>query len=138
MPSATRSGHCALNVLRRAVLLHMRVPPSAVLISASRLSAPATALFGRPFSEASGTYLDRAVVTERVLTILKNFQKVDPAKVTPSSNFQKDLGLDSLDTVEVVMAFEEEFAVEIPDSEADKIVSASDAIEYISSHPKAK
>ncbi len=60
------------------------------------------------------------------------------AQVTASAHFQKDLGLDSLDTVEVVMAFEEEFAVEIPDSEADKIMSASDAINYISAHPHAK
>jgi len=60
------------------------------------------------------------------------------AQVTAGAHFQKDLGLDSLDTVEVVMAFEEEFAVEIPDSEADKIMSASDAINYISAHPHAK
>ena len=59
-------------------------------------------------------------------------------QVTPNSNFQKDLGLDSLDTVEVVMAFEEEFAVEIPDVEADKILSTADAIEYLASHPQAK
>lgn len=59
-------------------------------------------------------------------------------QVTPSSSFQKDLGLDSLDTVEVVMAFEEEFAVEIPDSEADKILSTADAINYIAAHPQAK
>lgn len=59
-------------------------------------------------------------------------------QVTPSAHFQKDLGLDSLDTVEVVMAFEEEFAVEIPDVEADKILSTSDAIGYISAHPQAK
>ena len=59
-------------------------------------------------------------------------------QVTPSSHFQKDLGLDSLDTVEVVMAFEEEFAVEIPDSEADRILSTADAIDYLASHPMAK
>lgn len=59
-------------------------------------------------------------------------------QVTPSSNFQKDLGLDSLDTVEVVMAFEEEFAIEIPDSEADKILSTADAIDYVAAHPQAK
>lgn len=59
-------------------------------------------------------------------------------QVTPNCNFQKDLGLDSLDTVEVVMAFEEEFAVEIPDVEADKILSTADAIEYLASHPQAK
>jgi NADH dehydrogenase (ubiquinone) 1 alpha/beta subcomplex 1 len=58
--------------------------------------------------------------------------------VTPTASFQKDLGLDSLDTVEVVMAFEEEFAVEIPDSEADKILSTADAINYIAAHPQAK
>ncbi len=58
--------------------------------------------------------------------------------MTPTAHFQKDLGLDSLDTVEVVMAFEEEFAIEIPDSEADKLMSAADAITYISAHPHAK
>lgn len=49
-----------------------------------------------------------------------------------------DLGLDSLDTVEVVMAFEEEFGVEIPDGDADKIMTCTDAIQYLSSHPNAK
>ena len=56
----------------------------------------------------------------------------------PTSAFQAELGLDSLDTVEVVMAFEEEFSIEIPDSEADKILSVSDAIEYLAAHPQAK
>ena len=59
-------------------------------------------------------------------------------QVTPAANFQKDLGLDSLDVVEVVMAFEEEFGVEIPDAEADKILSTDEAISYIAAHPQAK
>jgi NADH dehydrogenase (ubiquinone) 1 alpha/beta subcomplex 1, acyl-carrier protein len=59
-------------------------------------------------------------------------------QVNPTATFQKDLGLDSLDTVELVMAIEEEFAIEIPDSEADKILSCSDAISYIATHPMAK
>ena len=59
-------------------------------------------------------------------------------QVTPKASFQSELGLDSLDTVEVVMAFEEEFSIEIPDNEADKIMSVADAVEYISSHPSAK
>lgn len=59
-------------------------------------------------------------------------------QVTPTAHFTKDLGLDSLDTVEVVMAFEEEFGIEIPDSEADKILSTADAIEFVASHPQAK
>jgi acyl carrier protein len=59
-------------------------------------------------------------------------------QVTPTAAFHKDLGLDSLDAVELVMALEEEFAIEIPDSEADKIQSCSDAINYIAAHPMAK
>jgi NADH dehydrogenase (ubiquinone) 1 alpha/beta subcomplex 1 len=58
--------------------------------------------------------------------------------VTPTSAFAADLGLDSLDTVEVVMAFEEEFAVEIPDAEADKISSVAEAVAYLTSNPDAK
>jgi NADH dehydrogenase (ubiquinone) 1 alpha/beta subcomplex 1 len=58
--------------------------------------------------------------------------------VAPTSSFQKDLGLDSLDTVELVMAIEEEFAIEIPDSEADKILSCSDAISFVATNPMAR
>ena len=60
------------------------------------------------------------------------------AKVTPTAKFKDDLDLDSLDAVEVVMALEEEFCIEIPDSEADKILSIPDAVAYISGHPMAK
>lgn len=77
-------------------------------------------------------------MTDRILTVVKNFDQVDPAKVSPDTVFGKDLGLDSLDIVEVVMAIEDEFAIEIPDQEADKILSIKDAIEYISTHPMAK
>jgi NADH dehydrogenase (ubiquinone) 1 alpha/beta subcomplex 1 len=58
--------------------------------------------------------------------------------VTPNAHFEKDLGLDSLDTVELVMALEEEFGVEIPDAEADKISSVADAVNYVMSNPLAK
>lgn len=58
--------------------------------------------------------------------------------MTPSAHFEKDLGLDSLDVVELVMAVEEEFSVEIPDGDADKILTMEDAINYIASHPQAK
>ena len=56
----------------------------------------------------------------------------------PGSHFEKDLGLDSLDVVELVMAFEEEFAIEIPDADADKIISVEDAVNYVAQHPMAK
>jgi acyl carrier protein len=59
-------------------------------------------------------------------------------QVTPTASFQSDLGLDSLDTVELVMALEEEFAIEIPDAEADKITSVGEAVSYIAAHPMAK
>jgi NADH dehydrogenase (ubiquinone) 1 alpha/beta subcomplex 1 len=59
-------------------------------------------------------------------------------KITATSKFKDDLDLDSLDAVEVVMAIEEEFCIEIPDSEADKILSIPDAVAYISGHPMAK
>ena len=58
--------------------------------------------------------------------------------MTPDAHFKNDLGLDSLDTVEVVMALEEEFGFEIPDNEADKIDSVKVAVEFIASHPQAK
>jgi NADH dehydrogenase (ubiquinone) 1 alpha/beta subcomplex 1 len=58
--------------------------------------------------------------------------------VKPGSHFEKDLGLDSLDVVELVMAFEEEFAIEIPDADADKILSVEDAVNYVAQHPMAK
>ena len=74
---------------------------------------------------------------ERVLTVVKAFDKVEPVQVTPEAAF-KDLSLDSLDIVELVMAIEEEFAIEIPDAEADKISTVKEAVDYIVSHPQAK
>ena len=58
--------------------------------------------------------------------------------MTDAATFKEDLALDSLDAVEVVMAIEDEFTIEIPDSEADKILSIADAVAYIISHPAAK
>ncbi|WZN62654.1 acyl carrier protein [Chloropicon roscoffensis] len=109
--------------------------PSA--LGAGRLRLGQAALFGlRGYADAA---LTKDEVTARVLEVVKNMEKVDPAKVNEEScDFTKDLGLDSLDTVEVVMAFEEEFQLEIPDDEADKIASCQQAIEYIAQHPMAK
>lgn len=87
---------------------------------------------------SEGHQLSYEDVKERVLNVVKAFDKVDAAKVTAESNFQKDLGIDSLDAVELVMALEDEFVIEIPDVEAEKIQSTADAIQYISTHPHAK
>lgn len=83
-------------------------------------------------------FLDVGEVTDRILTVIKNFDQVDASKVKPETKFAEDLGLDSLDIVEIVMAIEDEFAIEIPDQEADRITSIAQAIEYISTHPMAK
>ena len=68
---------------------------------------------------------------ERVKKIVIEHLGVDADKVTEQASFIDDLGADSLDTVELVMAFEEEFAIEIPDEAAEKIVTVSDAIKFI-------
>jgi NADH dehydrogenase (ubiquinone) 1 alpha/beta subcomplex 1 len=87
---------------------------------------------------AATTFLEPADVTERIINVIKNFDQVDSNKISDKVKFTEDLGLDSLDVVEVVMAIEDEFAIEIPDAEADKIASIQDAVEYITSHPMAK
>ena len=73
-------------------------------------------------------------VSDRVKKIVVDHLGVDEAKVTDSASFIDDLGADSLDTVELVMAFEEEFGVEIPDDAAEKILTIKDAIDYIDQH----
>jgi acyl carrier protein len=70
-------------------------------------------------------------VEERVKEIICEQLGVEEDEVTPNAKFIEDLGADSLDTVELVMAFEEEFNLEIPDEDAEKIVTVSDAISYI-------
>ncbi|BFZ65081.1 mitochondrial acyl carrier protein [Saitoella coloradoensis] len=78
-------------------------------------------------------------VETRILDILREFGKVqDPTKVTPSANFAKDLGLDSLDVVEVVMAIEEEFSIELSDKDADALTTVAEAIAYVKAQPDAK
>ena len=71
---------------------------------------------------------------DKVKEIIVDQLGVDADEVTPEASFIDDLGADSLDTVELVMALEEEFSMEIPDEEAEKIKTVGDAIEYITSH----
>ncbi|MBA0759242.1 hypothetical protein Gotri_022155 [Gossypium trilobum] len=196
--------------VREALLKRLRV--NATSLSLLRNPKPSlNGLFALTFNavhrrfsdDVMGSFLDKSEVTDRVVSVVKNFQKVDPSKggvdvgvadflgkmrveqqecdlldsiydeypkdsedlhmhlispilfpvavfsalpelgsdeplVTPNAHFQNDLGLDSLDTVEVVMALEEEFGFEIPDNEADKISTINHAVEFIASHPQAK
>ena len=72
-----------------------------------------------------------ADIEAKVKDIIINELGVEPEKVTPEASFVEDLGADSLDTVELVMAFEEEFGMEIPDEEAEKLQTVRDAVNYI-------
>ena len=79
-----------------------------------------------------------ASVTERVKQIIVEQLGVEESEVTENASFVDDLGADSLDTVELVMAFEEAFGIEIPDEDAEKIATVKAAIEYIEKHASAK
>ena len=77
-------------------------------------------------------------VEDKVKQIIVEQLGVDEAEVTPTASFIDDLGADSLDTVELVMALEEGFGIEIPDEDAEKITTVKDAIHYIEGHqPKS-
>ncbi|EXJ95614.1 NADH dehydrogenase (ubiquinone) 1 alpha/beta subcomplex 1 [Capronia coronata CBS 617.96] len=103
---------------------------SSSLLQSSRV-APSLVVSGiRSYSAPGG--LSKEEVQGRIMDLLKNFDKI-----TGTSHFHNDLGLDSLDTVEVVMAIEEEFSIEIPDKEADAIHSVDQAVAYITSQPDA-
>src|ERR1700751_1015446 len=101
--------------------------------SFSRPSAPLAAL--KPHREAKEKARRRKAhmsgTADRVKKIVVEHLGVEPDKVTEDASFIDDLGADSLDIVELVMAFEEEFGVEIPDDAAEKIATVHDAIDYI-------
>ena len=80
---------------------------------------------------------DMSDIADRVKKIVVEHLGVDADKVTENASFIDDLGADSLDTVELVMAFEEAFGVEIPDDAAEKITTVKDAIEYIEKQKSA-
>lgn len=75
-------------------------------------------------------------VSQKVVEIIKDRLNQDEKNITPEASFANDLGADSLDTVELIMAFEEEFGLEIPDDAAEKISTVGDAIKYVEEHAK--
>ncbi len=80
--------------------------------------------------------MDAKSVEERVKNIIVEQLRVEPEQVKPEAQFVNDLGADSLDTVELIMALEEEFDVEIPDEQAEKIKTVGEAIEHIKAKAK--
>lgn len=82
--------------------------------------------------------LTREIAKERIIEILEGYDKVDTSKeITDSSSYTSDLGLDSLDVVEVIMELEHEFNIQIPDNEADSLKTVGQTIEYILAQPDA-
>ncbi len=82
--------------------------------------------------------MNREEIAKKVKDIIVEKLAVNPTAVTDEASFVDDLGADSLDTVELVMEFEEEFDITIPDEEAEKIQTVGQAIEYIEQHAHAK
>ncbi len=83
-----------------------------------------------PIPTNKGTYMS-ADVLAKVQAVVADKLEVEPSKITPAANFTDDLGADSLDVVELVMALEEEFDVEIPDEEAEKLQTVQAVVDYI-------
>lgn len=94
------------------------------------------------FVQASRTYagfpaLTRDVARERIIELLEGYDKVTSKDISEKSSFVNDLGLDSLDVVEVVMEVEHEFNIQIPDHEADSLKTVGQTVDYILSQPDA-
>jgi len=90
--------------------------------------------FGSPISVSGPNQpnlMSDKPIEERVKEIIVKELSVNPEQVTSTASFIEDLGADSLDTVELVMAFEEEFGVEVPDEEAEKLQTVGDVVKYI-------
>jgi len=84
-------------------------------------------------AERMGTRVDNSEVFEKVKSIIVEVLGVDADEITPEASFLDDLGADSLDIVELVMAIEDKFGLEIPDEDAEKIATVGDAVRYIQS-----
>jgi len=88
------------------------------------------------FSVPRRTYAGKAPLTldtiqQRVDLVLKLYDKINPEKLTQDSHFMNDLGLDSLDQVEIIMAIEDEFGFEIPDADSERLMRPRDIVQYI-------
>jgi NADH dehydrogenase (ubiquinone) 1 alpha/beta subcomplex 1 len=96
---------------------------------ASKFASPAA--FQVTFVRKMSGRPEKSEFENRALELLRGFEKIDPQKLTLAAHFTKDLGLDSLDTVEVIMAIEDEFLVEIPDKDADDMHTVQQAVDFV-------
>jgi acyl carrier protein len=87
-------------------------------------------------TEKKRLFMSEKSIEDKVKEIIVEQLGVNPEQVTPNASFIEDLGADSLDTVELVMAFEEEFSVEVPDEDAEKLQTVGDVVRYIEERAK--
>ncbi|XP_057253983.1 acyl carrier protein, mitochondrial [Pezoporus wallicus] len=120
-----RAGPAALRSLSRCLPRAPTAPPALLPLPQVPRALPPC----RRYSELPPLTLDD--IKERVLYVLKLYDKIDPEKLTVESHFMKDLGLDSLDQVEIIMAMEDEFGFEIPDGDAEKLMCPQEIVDYI-------
>ncbi|KAF8722054.1 hypothetical protein HU200_022685 [Digitaria exilis] len=131
-----------MQAARALVLQHLRLrarPSVAACGAGAGPAAVAQRWFARGMSapadleggSSDGSPGPESAVRARVVDLVRKFDKIDADKVTETADFQKDLSLDSLDRVELVMAFEQEFSIEIPDDKADKLTCCADVAKYI-------
>ncbi|XP_053685098.1 acyl carrier protein, mitochondrial isoform X1 [Sabethes cyaneus] len=125
----------AIRTVSSSSALPLRPKCNQTLVSQSQLLANFEQIgcrqlqFTRSYSAKEPLTLQ--LIKERVLLVLKLYDKVNPEKLTLESHFINDLGLDSLDHVEVIMAMEDEFGFEIPDGDAEKLFRPADIVQYI-------
>ncbi|XP_037907013.1 acyl carrier protein, mitochondrial isoform X1 [Hermetia illucens] len=112
-------------------MLHRQCGPAvSLLLQDSLVGRQSQSIYVRQYS-GHAPPLSLKLIQERVILVLKLYDKIDPAKLTVDSHFINDLGLDSLDHVEVIMAMEDEFGFEIPDSDAEKLLTPATIIRYV-------
>ncbi|NP_001297830.1 acyl carrier protein, mitochondrial [Esox lucius] len=128
------SGNIAVRAAAAPVLSNLR--PFSFVASSQRTRwieqtriTSSVGVFCRQYSDLPPLTLE--TIQQRVMYVLKLYDKINPEKLATSSHFMKDLGLDSLDQVEIIMAMEDEFGFEIPDGEAEKLMSPQEIVHYI-------
>ncbi|CAO2842399.1 unnamed protein product [Amaranthus hypochondriacus] len=119
--------------LKSSIMKHVRVPANLSFWSFTE-NTSLMHMYGRQLCTTVGNSDNQ--IMDRVIGLVKKYIKTDAAKVTETANFKKDLCLDSLDRVELVMAFEEEFSIEIPEEKGDKLTCCADVAKYILTETK--
>ncbi|KAL8566589.1 hypothetical protein ACOMHN_054811 [Nucella lapillus] len=116
---------CTVALLHyNAKYMHVQNPVSQPSLLKVNLQQPS-----RFYSEKAPLTID--MLKQRVMLVLRLYDKIDPERLTLDSHFMNDLGLDSLDQVEIVMAMEDEFGFEIPDADSERLMRPLDIVQYV-------